>query len=249
MNRICFLPLGIMLYALTSWAQVSPQPGSASTTASQPAPAGNQLAAGTIISVELSKTLDAKKVKANDKIEARTAMDLLSHGQIIIPRNAKVIGHVTEAKAHSKQSPDSVVGISFDRVLMKDGRELPLQATVQAIGRPLQTSLPLPGDDSTGSSSGGIPSAAQAQRGTMSGASSPTPPSYPGGYPSRGASGASPDQAGSVGTSVSPLGSTSQGVVGMRGLSLNSSGSTSVLSSNTDNVHLDSGSQLILRVQ
>ncbi len=34
-----------------------------------------------------------------------------------------------------------------------------------------------------------------------------------------------------------------------KGLSLNSSGSTSVLSSNTDNVHLDTGAQLILRVQ
>ncbi|HYK48105.1 MAG TPA: hypothetical protein VEU94_00150 [Terriglobales bacterium] len=249
MHRICFLPLLIMFYVLTSWAQVSPQPGATSNPAAQQAPAGNQLAAGTIISVELSKTLDAKKVKANDKIEARTAMDLLSHGQIIIPRNAKVIGHVTEAKAHTKQSPDSVVGISFDRVLMKDGRELPLQAAVQAIGRPLQTSLPVAGDDSMGSSPNGIPSAAQAQRGTVSGAASPTPPSYPSGYPSRGASGTSQDQTGPVGTSVSPLGSTSQGVVGMRGLSLNSSGATSVLSSNTDNVHLDSGSQLILRVQ
>lgn len=246
MHRIFFSPLGIVFYALTSWAQVSPQPGTAPTAASQPAPAGNQLAAGTIISVELSKTLDAKKVKANDKIEARTAMDLLSHGQIIIPRNAKVIGHVTKAKAHSKQSPDSVLGISFDRVLMKDGRELPLQAVVQAIGRPLQISPPVAGDDSMGSSPAGIPSAAQAQRGTVSGASSPMPPSYPGGYPSRGAG---TDQNGPLGTSVSPLASTSQGVVGMRGLSLNSSGSTSVLSSNTDNVRLDSGSQLILRVQ
>jgi hypothetical protein len=249
MERIFFSPLVIIIVcAITSWAQVSSQPGAASTPTAQ-APAANQLAAGTIIPVELSKALDAKKVKANDKIEARTAMDLLSHGQIIIPRNAKVIGHVTEAKAHSKQSPDSVVGITFDRVLMKDGRELSLQAAVQAIGRPLQSSPPVTGDDSMGSSPGAIPSAGQAQRGTMSGTASPTPPSYPGSYPSRGGSGTSQDQTGPVGTSVSPLGSTSQGVVGMRGLSLNSSGATSVLSSATDNVHLDSGSQLILRVQ
>src|SRR6266436_7240778 len=137
MKRIFFSPLAIIICAVMSGAQVSPQPAGPPGSAVQ-APAANQLASGTIISVELSKTLDAKKVKANDKIEARTAMDLLAHGQIVIPRNAKIIGHVTEAKAHSKQSPGSMVGIAFDRVLMKDGRGLPLQAAVQAIGRPLQ---------------------------------------------------------------------------------------------------------------
>ena len=248
MKRVFFSPLAIIICAVMSGAQVSPQPSAAPGSAVQ-APAANQLASGTIISVELSKTLDAKKVKANDKIEARTAMDLLAHGQILIPRNAKIIGHVTEAKAHSKQSPDSMVGIAFDRVLMKDGRELPLQAAVQAIGRPLQTSPPFAGDDSMGAGTSGLPTAAQAQRGTMTGGSSPNPSSYPGGNPSRGGAGAASDQMGSAGSTVSPLGSTSQGVVGMKGLSLSSAGSTSVLSSDTDNIHLERGSQLILRVQ
>jgi len=35
----------------------------------------------------------------------------------------------------------------------------------------------------------------------------------------------------------------------MKGLSLDSSGQASVVSSQTDNVHLDSGTQLILRTQ
>ena len=177
-------------------------------------------------------------------------MDLLQHGQIVIPRNTRIVGHVTEAKAHSKQSPDSMVGIAFDRVLMKDGRELPLQAAVQAIARPLQTSPPLNSEDSMGATAAGIPSAAQGQRGTMPGSSaSNNSSSYPTGYPSRSNTGASPDPLAPSGSTVSPLGSTSQGVVGMKGLSLNSSGPISVVSSSTENVHLDSGTQLILRVQ
>jgi hypothetical protein len=246
-NVVTLFAIFFFTFTAISWAQVSPEPAAASPA--EQTPAAGPLAAGTVISVELSKSLDAKKVKANDKIEARTAMDLLVHGQIVIPRNSKIIGHVTEAKGHSKQSPNSMVGIAFDRVLMKDGRELPLQAAVQAIGRPLQTSSALTTEDPMGASPGGIPSAAQAQRGTMAGTSASTNPSLYPGYPSRSGSGSPSDPIAPAGSTVSPLGSTSQGVVGMKGFSLTSSGPTSVVSSNTDNVHLDSGTQLILRVQ
>ena len=234
MIRSLFLYSVTFLFAAVSGAQVSPQP--APTPASTAATAAaNQLASGTVIPVELAKSLDARKIRANDKIEAKTVMDMLSHGQIVIPRNTKIIGHVTEAKAHSKQSPDSMVGITFDHVLMKDGRELPLQASVQA-------------EDPMNGSPADLPTAGTGQRGSMGGTSN-TSPTYPTGYPPHAATGSPSDPVTQVGSTVAPLGSTSQGVVGIKGLSLNSSGSTSVLSSNTDNVHLDTGAQLILRVQ
>ncbi len=194
MNRDIVSALAIVLFTAIVCAQVAPQPAVVPNSPAQ-APPANGLAPGTILSVELSKALDAKKLKANDKFEARTAIDLLSHGQIVIPRNTRIIGHVTEAKAHSRQSPGALVGITFDRALMKDGRELPLKAAVQAIARP-------PSDPANATSS-----------------------------------------------TVSPLGPTSKGVVGIKGLSLDSSGPASVISSKTDNVRLDGGTQLILRVQ
>src|SRR5437899_6010893 len=146
MNRKLFSVFAIFLFTAMLCAQVSPQPAVVPGSPAQ-TPATTALAAGTVLSVELSKPLDAKKLKVNDKFEARTVMDLLSHGQIIIPRNTKVIGHVTEAKAHSKESPDSVLGITFERAVMKDGRELPLQVAVQAMARPLQTAPAFPADD------------------------------------------------------------------------------------------------------
>ena len=168
---------------------------------------------------------------------------------LLIPRNTKIIGHVTEAKAHSKQSPGAVVGIAFDKALMKDGRELPLQAAVQAVGRPLQTAPAFPQDDPMAATATGMPSASQSQRGSVTGASTGTQFPNPSGYPPGGGAGLPPDQGNGSSSTVSPLAPTSKGVVGIKGLSLDSSGTASVLSSKTDNVRLDSGAQLILCVQ
>src|SRR5690242_18596212 len=164
---VCWMSAAILFGVVLS-AQVSPQPAS-TPNFSESAPAGANLAPGTILSVELSKSLDAKKLKANDKVEVRTVVDLLSHGQIVIPRNTKIIGRVTEAKAHSKQSPDSILGIVFERVLLKEGRAVSLQAVVQAIARPLQTAPAFPGEDPMAATAGGMPSVSQSQRGTVAG--------------------------------------------------------------------------------
>ncbi len=167
----------------------------------------------------------------------------MAHGQIVVPRNTKIIGHVTEAKARSKTSPDSLVGITFDRMLLKDGREVPLQVAVQAIARPLQFGTSPEGNLSPASRQAGMPPI-PGQRGpigdaTTSGASSPYP----------GELSVPPDPMAPNSSTVVPLSPTSRGVVGMKGLSLETSGPVSVLSSNTGNVRLDSGTQLILRVQ
>ncbi len=242
---VVLIVIGVVLlaYPSTSRAQISPQP---SPSQAKDAPARNSasepgaLPPGTVLSVELSKSLDAKKSKADAKIEARTAIDLLVHGQIVVPRNTKIIGHVTEAKAHSKTSPGSLLGISFDRMRLKGGREVPLQATVQAIARPLQINNL--GNEPIADMSAGMP-------GQRSGsAADTTAPSIPPKYPTS----AIPEPPGlnvPNTSTVSPLAPTSRGVVGIKGLSLETSGPVSVLTSNTGNVHLDSGTQLMLRVQ
>jgi hypothetical protein len=239
------LPAIFLMISASGYAQASPAPSDMSAPTSHPV-ATNQLASGTILSVELSKTLDAKKFKTNDKVEVRTATDLLEHGQIVIPRNTKIVGHVTEAKAHSNQSPASLVGFTFDHAVMKDGREVPLQASVQALGRPIQTANVFPSDDQMG----GAPTAATGQRGSRIGSSAagmPLPSSS--GYPQGTNPGSRSDVPEAVGSTVSPLGPNSKGVVGLKGLTLDSSGGATVVSSKTDNVRLDGGSQLILRIQ
>jgi len=182
-----------------------------------PAHAATKIMPGTIIPVELAKTLDAKKVKSGDKIEVKIVVDLLSDGVVIIPKGAKITGHISDAKARSKDSKDSMVGIVFDQLFTKDGGELAIQATIQAIGPPVES-----GPSSSSMAGGPIGS---------SGASMP--------------GGGAGQSSGDSGHSLSP---GSQGVVGMRGLSLSTSGPASVVSSSNENVHLESGTQMLLRV-
>jgi len=243
MLRIFLFSLAIAAVAASAAAQ-NTAPATAVSESAGPATGQasleGQMPAGTVIVAELSKSLDAKKVKPGDKIEAKTSMDLLSQGKVVIPRDTKIVGHVIEAKAHSKDSPDSMLGIAFDRMLLKEGRELPMQAAIQAMARPLQN----PAFQGSGpmSDNGGMPSSAPMPGGggmSGGGARSSTPSTYP--------TSAGADAPASGGPA--PLGPASKGVVGMKGLELKSAGPASVITSEKDNVHLDSGTQLILRTQ
>src|SRR6202790_3243163 len=58
--------------------------------------------AGTLINAELTGSLDSKKVKPGDAVNARTATDLKStDGRTILPKGSKLVGHVTQASARS----------------------------------------------------------------------------------------------------------------------------------------------------
>ncbi|MGH9549264.1 MAG: hypothetical protein ACRD3W_07815, partial [Terriglobales bacterium] len=111
---------------------------------------------------------------------------------------------------------------------------------VQAIARPLQINNLA--NESIADMASGMPGPRPAS------AADPIAPSIPPKYPTS----AVPEPPGlnvPNTSTISPLAPTSRGVVGIKGLSLETSGPVSVLSSNTGNVHLDSGTQLMLRVQ
>jgi hypothetical protein len=252
------LPLGLLVaiaFAATSaLSQAPPQPSTASqmpgASSTSPANSGDSLLPpGTAIPAELSKSVDAKKVKAGDKIEAKVTMDLLSHGQIVVPRDSRVTGHVTEAKPRSKDSPESTLGIVFDRISLKNGREVSLRTTVQAVGPSLkQVTFPengnaVPGQAPPSMHAGNTPSWPGTNRGS-GGSTRPNGSPYPAGNPQDVPAGTVPSE-----DSAAPaLDPQSHGVVGMKGLSLSTSDQGSVVSS-TNNIHLDSGTQLILRTE
>jgi hypothetical protein len=206
MKRIFLISLALMFSAGMFFVQAAP------------AHAATKILPGTIIPVELAKTLDAKKVKAGDKIEVKIVVDLLSGGEVLIPKGSKVTGHISDVKARSKESKDSMVAIVFEQLSTRDGGDLAIQATIQALGPPVDSG------PSSSSMAGG-------------------PIGHSGGSMPGGGAGQS---SGGSGHSLNP---SSQGVVGIRGLSLSTSGPASVVSSSSENVHLESGTQMNLRIQ
>ena len=56
-----------------------------------------------MIPVQLTKTIDAKKAKPGDEVVAKVTMDLKTNsGEVVVPKDTKVVGHVTESQARSK---------------------------------------------------------------------------------------------------------------------------------------------------
>jgi hypothetical protein len=229
-----------------------------------------KLESGSVIEAALTKSLDAKKNKVGDEVVARVTKDLKHEGKVIVPKNSRLLGRVTEARARGEGQSESALGLQFDRVMMKDGREYPVRLAIQAVAaaqsavaasaendmmRPRESdharTAPAPSGSGGGvlggvsSTVGSTVNATAGAVGGVAGAAGTTVDSAVGANAGRGGSG----QAGIVGT----LTSNSSGVIGLRDLSLRSESSqeasSSVLVSSTRNVHLESGTRFLLRSQ
>jgi len=260
MKKILFAVLAVALLTGVSLEQSSAA-SQTNATASQNASASTaqatdsgQIAAGTTIRAEVAKSVDAKKAKQGDEVVAKTTEDVKSNGQVVIPKGSKIVGHVTEAKAREKGESESALGIAFDKALVKGGREIPLNATIQALAASqsnVAANEPVMEPGAPGNSSGNM-APGRAGNGGMIGGAAQTAGT---------AAGTATNAAGNVGTAAGStatagsnarLSASSQGVAGLPGLSLSAAAANntqaSVISSQNKNVKLDSGTQMLLRV-
>jgi len=108
------------------------------STSSSPSSHALAVKPGTALVAELSKSVDAKKAKAGDAVKARIVQDLLAEGRVVIRRGAKLIGHITEARANGQDQPRAVLGIVFDRVTLQAGEEMSFDAVLEALAPPVE---------------------------------------------------------------------------------------------------------------
>jgi hypothetical protein len=222
---------------------------------------------GTKIDATLKNSLDAKKNKAGDRVEAVAAHDVKQDGHVVVKEGTRLVGHVTDSQARTKDNAQSQLGIVFDHALMSNGQEIPFNASIQALAA-AQSSVNAAADNgmATGSgmgamsgggggggaahSGGGLVGGVTSTAGAGAGTLVNTAGSASGN--AGGTLGAASRSTGAVGglTSTGRLASNSNGVFGMDGLSLNSATSSatqgSMIVSPTKNVHLDSGTQMLL---
>jgi hypothetical protein len=227
-----------------AFAQSPAQPNRGSEPQSASQNTAMRLAPGTVIRVELAKTVDAKKAKVGDEVIAKTMDDFLSDkNEVLARRGSKVLGHVAEVSPHQGESA-STLGIAFDKMVLKNGAEVPLKASIQAIGSP-ESNARLGTEPMGGYGNSGAPSSTPSTARGGYGAPPPNPRgSASDSIPER----TSPDwnSGAAINGRLTP---NAQGVVGMSGVSLSTgSAQDSLLSSPKHNVKLDSGTQMILRV-
>lgn len=217
-------------------ATTGPAAAGASAAAASP-----RIGAGSVIPVELTKSIDAKKAKTGDEVEAKVTQDLKAeNGQLLIAKDTRVVGHVTQAQARMKEQKESRLGIGFDRAVTQAG-EVSMPMSIQAIiappslnsdsgsGSVPNSALPTP-DPSTGMK-GGPPSSAAGPQSTE--------PRTSADWPSANSSAARP-----------PITGKTEGVVGFSDLKLAAANASqgSVVSSERNNVKLESGTMMLLRV-
>jgi hypothetical protein len=220
----------------------------AASPTSTPAHAGTapasttfNIAPGTVVLVKLTKSINAKKAKKGDEVVAKVTQDLRNTaGTIIVPKDTKVVGHVTEAQALSKEQKESELAIAFDHAVLKNGEAMQRPMSIQAIIAPPNSN---PGDSASGpptqetrDTTAAVPAGRSGPGVPPPGTTAPQAPTGPGGAPAQ----ARPQ-----------ITANTQGVVGIADLKLSAAPDAkegSLVTSEKNNVKLDDGTLLLLRV-
>lgn len=253
------------------------QAGASSSTsagvAAQNGQANAALASGTTFNAELSSPMDSKKCKPGDAVNGKTTEAVKSEGKTVIPKGSKLVGHVTHASARAKGEAESSLGIVFDKAILKNGEEIPLSVAIQALasaqgsasaaGSEMDTMGGLSGSAAGSGAAGGrgglggVTSAAGGAVGTVTNTAANVGGAAGGAVNSTAnaagnVAGASKGAVGGL-NAAGQLSSNSQGVFGLNGMNLNAAASNAtqgtVITSAGKNVHLDSGTRMLLVTQ
>lgn len=222
------------------------------------AEAAGALTAGTTVNAVLAKPLDSSKCRPGDPIVATADRDVKSDGVVVIRKGSHLIGHITEASSRGKGEAKSSLGIVFDRAVLKDGQQVPMNSVVQALAAARATPVSAAGDESYGAVGGGSVASRTGGGGGLVGGAASTVGATAGSVASVGG-GATSGVNSTLGSAVNApgglngaLSSTSSGVIGLGGLSLAGDAANTtqgtIITSPNKNVHLDSGTQMVLRV-
>ncbi|MGA8431835.1 MAG: hypothetical protein WB729_18570 [Candidatus Sulfotelmatobacter sp.] len=274
MNKIFLVLLSGALTTGIAFAQDSapaqnngakPQPESAVPPATQTntggqAPSGpattpsatngpTRIAPGSVIPVELAKTIDAKKAKTGDEVVAKVTMDMKSNnGDVLVAKDTKVVGHVTEAQPRNKEQKESELGIAFDRTVTKSG-EMQMPMSIQAIiAPPSQNSNNGAGNDqSAASAPSASPSSTPSSASRMGGGST-----APANTPTANTMPTASDNGTSTNANARPqITAKTEGIIGISNMKLAPAANAaqgSLVSSDKNNVKLESGTMMLLRV-
>ena len=103
------------------------------TTSSVPLnpPAAGQ--AHGVLQVALSKSIDSRKLKVGDPVEAHLLAELRAPDGTVFPRGSRVLGKVTQVTLRSGNAAQSTLAIQFDQLTASGDKNISLQSVLQAV--------------------------------------------------------------------------------------------------------------------
>ncbi|HTB94352.1 MAG TPA: hypothetical protein VK728_16080 [Candidatus Sulfotelmatobacter sp.] len=255
-------------------AQGSGSASAVSAASAQNGQTNASLGNGAAINAELTAPVDSKKAKPGDPVAARTTEPTKSNGKTVIPKGSKLVGHVTQASSRAKGDSESALGVVFDKAILKNGQEVPLNVAIQAIASAQSAATANAGNDLSaaggagayaggsgraagGGALGGVTSTAGGAAGTVTNTAA-NAGSTAGGALNSTTHSATNTVAGGKGAvgglnAAGQLTSSSQGVFGLQGVNLSSAttgaAQGSLITCTGKNLHLDSGTQMLLVTQ
>jgi hypothetical protein len=88
------------------------------------------------VSAVLESKLDSRTAKPGDRVVVRTTRGAFLADGTEIPKGSQLVGHVTQAEAHSKDRQESQLSFTLDRVELKYGINVAIHATIQSVAPP-----------------------------------------------------------------------------------------------------------------
>jgi hypothetical protein len=110
-------------YPTTSYPDTRPASG-----------AGAVIPAGTEMSLTLQNEIDTRNAYVGQNFTTTLDHDVLVNGKVALPSGTRVEGHVVETQDAGRFGR-SKLKLGFDRATLRDGTSVPLQGTVQRLGK------------------------------------------------------------------------------------------------------------------
>ncbi|HKD82039.1 MAG TPA: hypothetical protein VKH81_20270 [Candidatus Angelobacter sp.] len=244
---IAVLAAGVLSFSAMGSARGRAIAGTGPTAQTTAEPAGG-FGTGITLQAELSKGLDAKKAKSGDPVEAKLTQDVKANGKVLLRRGAKLIGHVTDSQAKTKEA-ESRLGFVFDKALPKGGEEIAFNGVVEAVAAPLEGGSEVAGDPGSLSSAPAMGGAPFGAGHSMGGPSASSAPAVGSAVTPVGAAGPARNTGVAANGALTPA---SRGAFGIDGVSLHEAtikgAQGTLLISPSHNVKLDGGTQLVVQV-
>lgn len=89
----------------------------------------------------LTDSVESKKATVGRQLILRTVSDVVVEGEIVIPRESKILGHVTQVIAKGKNGSQSAMAVVIDKAVKNNGPEISVQAIIAAVAAPKDNSL------------------------------------------------------------------------------------------------------------